>query len=128
MACVILPSISLVWLVWFLEQELLEMKSIKFNKFFPFKITFTVSSTVAGLPNGIDLIVHLVNFFGWMSKRGHFEPLLLLALFYQNTPLCLKVRSGGVLGGPWDFSASQSPFGLDFGTLDSGLTIIIQSP
>ena len=27
---------------------------------------------------------------------------------------------GGVGGGPWDFSVSQSPFGLDFGTLDFG--------
>ena len=32
-------------------------------------------------------------------------------------------------GGPWDFSVSPSPFGLDFGTLDFGtsdlgLTII----
>ena len=26
---------------------------------------------------------------------------------------------GGV-GGPWDFSVSPSPFGLDFGTLDFG--------
>ena len=24
-------------------------------------------------------------------------------------------------GGPWDFSVSPSPFGLDFGTLDFGL-------
>ena len=33
-------------------------------------------------------------------------------------------------GGPWDFSVSPSPFGLDFGTLDFGtsdlgLTIVI---
>ena len=38
---------------------------------------------------------------------------------------------GGVGGGPWDFSVSPSPFGLDFGTrdfgtLDSGLTAIDQ--
>ena len=25
---------------------------------------------------------------------------------------------GGGVGGPWDFSVSPSPFGLDFGTLD----------
>ena len=35
-------------------------------------------------------------------------------------------------GGPWDFSVSPSPFGLDFGTLDfgtsdSGLTILINN-
>ena len=62
-----------------------------------------------------------------MSQGGHSEPLLLLALFYQSTPSCLKVM-GGVGGGPCDFSVSPSPFGLDFGTLDFrtsdlGLTI-----
>ena len=45
-----------------------------------------------GLPQVLDLAVHLVNFFGWMSQGGHSEPLLLLALFYQSTPSCLKVR------------------------------------
>ena len=33
-------------------------------------------------------------------------------------------KSYGVVGcggGPWDFSVSPSPFGLDFGTLDFGL-------
>ena len=63
-----------------------------------------------------------------MSQGGHSEPLLLLALFYQSTPSCLKVMGGGGVGGPYDFSVSPSPFGLDFGTLDfgtldSGLTI-----
>ena len=82
-----------------------------------------------GLPDVLNLAVHLVNFFGWMSQGGHSEPLLLLALFYQSTPSCLKVMGwvGGV-GDPCDFSVSPSPFGLDFGTLnfgtsDSGLTI-----
>ena len=57
-----------------------------------------------------------------MSQGGHSEPLLLLALFYQSTPSCLKVRGwGGVVGGPCDFSVSPSPFGLDFRTLDFGL-------
>ena len=56
-----------------------------------------------------------------MSQGGHSEPLLLLALFYQSTPSCLKVMGG--VGGPCDFSVSPSPFGLDFGTLDLGLTI-----
>ena len=47
-----------------------------------------------GLPHVLDLAVHLVNFFGWMSQGGHSEPLLLLALFYQSTPSCLKVIGG----------------------------------
>ena len=57
-----------------------------------------------------------------MSQGGHSEPLLLLALFYQSTPSCLKVRGGwgGWVGGPCDSSVSPSPFGLDFGTLDFG--------
>ena len=83
-----------------------------------------------GLPHKLDLAVHQVNFFGWMSQGDHYEPLLLSALFYQSTPSCLKVRGGvggvGGVGGPCDFSVSPSPFGLDFGTLDSGLTIINQ--
>ena len=55
-----------------------------------------------GLPHVLDLAVHLVNFFGWMSQGGHSEPLLLLALFYQSTPSCLKVRGGVVVGwGGW---------------------------
>ena len=33
-------------------------------------------------------------FFGWISQGGHSEPLLLLSLFYQSTPSCLKVRGG----------------------------------
>ena len=35
-----------------------------------------------GLPHVLDLAVHLVNFFGWVSQGDHSEPLLLLALFY----------------------------------------------
>ena len=52
-----------------------------------------------GLPHVLDLAVHLVNFFGWMSQGDHSEPLLLLALFYQSTPSCLKVMGGWVIGG-----------------------------
>ena len=33
------------------------------------------------LTHVLDLAVHLVTFFGWMSQGGHSEPLLLLALF-----------------------------------------------
>ena len=68
--------------------------------------------------------------FGCMSHGGHSEQLLLLALFYQSTPSCLKVIGRWWWGGgPCDFSVSPSPFGLDFGTLDFGtsdlgLTII----
>ena len=40
-----------------------------------------------------------------MSQGGHSEPLLLLALFYQSTPSCLKVGGGGV-GGPCDYCVS----------------------
>ncbi len=55
--------------------------------------------------------------FGWMSQGGHSEALLLLALFYQSSPSCLKVMC------PCDFSVSPNPFGLDFGTLDFGLEL-----
>ena len=72
-----------------------------------------------GLPHVLDLAVLLVNFFGLMSQGGQSEQLLLFALFYQSTLSCLKVMGCGVVDGPCDFSASQSPFGLDFGTLDS---------
>ena len=75
-----------------------------------------------GLPHVLVLTVHLVNFFGWMSQGGHSEQLLFFALFYQSTPSCLKVVGGGV-DGPCDYCVSPSSFGLDFGTLDLGLTI-----
>ena len=52
-----------------------------------------------GLPHVLDLAVHLVNIFGWMSQGGHSEPLLLLALFYWSTPSCLKVRGRAAGGG-----------------------------
>ena len=48
-----------------------------------------------------------------MSQGGHSESLLLIALFYQNTPLCLKVIGWG--------GVNPSAFGLLFGTLDFGL-------
>ena len=44
-----------------------------------------------GLPHVLDLAVHLVNFFGWMSQGGHSKQLLFFALFYQSTPSCLVV-------------------------------------
>ena len=56
-----------------------------------------------------------------MSQGGHSEHLSLFALFYQSTPSCLKVIGWG--GGPCDYCVSPSPFDLDFGTSDSGLTI-----
>ena len=64
-----------------------------------------------GLPQVLDLAVHLVN---WLDESRW--PLLLLALFYHSTPSCLKVIGWVVGGGPCDFSVSPSPFGLDFGT------------
>ena len=50
-----------------------------------------------GLPHVLDLAVHLLNFFGWMSQGGHSEQLLFSALFYQSTSSCLKVRGGRVV-------------------------------
>ena len=47
-----------------------------------------------GLPHVLDLAVHLVIIFGWMSQGDHSETLLLLALFYQSTPSCWKVNGG----------------------------------
>ena len=56
------------------------------------------------------------------------EPLLQLGLFHQNTPSWIKVM--GVVvgwgGGPCYYCVSPSPFGLDFRTSDSGLTIFEQ--
>ena len=73
-----------------------------------------------GLPHVLDLAVHLVNFFGWMSQGGHSEPLLQLALFYQSTPSCLKVIGGvgGILVSapvPWigDLGLGDWGLGLD---------------
>ena len=62
-----------------------------------------------GLPHVLDLPVHLVKFFGGMSQGGHSELLLLLALFCQSTPSCLKVIGWVVGGGPKDFIVSPSP-------------------
>ena len=55
-----------------------------------------------GLPHVLDLADHLVNFFGWVSQGDHSGSLLLLTLFYQSTPSCLKVRGwvGAGGGGP----------------------------
>ena len=36
-----------------------------------------------GLLHILDLTVHLVNFFSWMSQEGHSEHLLFFALYYQ---------------------------------------------
>ena len=50
-----------------------------------------------GLPQVLDLAVHLVNFFGWISQGGHSEPLLLLALFLPDHSFMLKSLGGGVV-------------------------------
>ena len=60
-----------------------------------------------GLPHVLDLAVHLVNFFGWVSQGDHSETLLLLALFYQSTPSCLKVR-----GGKWECAGGHVHYTL----------------
>ena len=59
-----------------------------------------------GLPLVLDIDVHLVNFFGWMSQGGHSEQILFFALFYQSTPSWIKVRGWWCGGGPCDFSVS----------------------
>ena len=61
-----------------------------------------------GLPLVLDLAVHLVNYFGWMSQGGHSEQFSFSALFYQSTPSCLKVIGGlvGWVGGPCDYCVS----------------------
>ena len=59
-----------------------------------------------------------------MSQGDHSEQLLLLALFYQSTPSCLKVIGGrgGVGGGPEDFIVSPSPnWALGLGVRGLGL-------
>ena len=81
-----------------------------------------------GLPHVLDLAVHLVNFFGWVSQGGSSGPLLLLAFLYQPEHSFMLKSYGVGGGGPCDFSVSPSPFGLDLGTLDFwtsdlGLTI-----
>ena len=63
---------------------------------------------LVGLPHILDLTVHLVNFLGWMNQGGHSEPLLLLALFYQSTPLCLKDR-----GVKWECAGGHIELDLD---------------
>ena len=52
-----------------------------------------------GLPQVLELAIHLVNFFGWMSEGGNSETVLLLALFYQSTPSWIKVRGWWWVGG-----------------------------
>ena len=70
-----------------------------------------------GLPHVLDLAVHLVNFFGGMSQGGHSEPLLLLALFYQSTPSCLKVIGwGGVVVAHKILLSAPVPIGIGNGT------------
>ena len=54
-----------------------------------------------GLPHVLNLAVRLVNFFGSVSQGDHSETLLLLALFYQSTPSCLKVIGGNVQAAMW---------------------------
>ena len=72
-----------------------------------------------GQPHVLDLAVHLVIFFCWMSQGGQSEPLLLLALFYQSTPSWLKVMGGGgvVLVAHVILVSAQVPLVLTLGLL-----------
>ena len=57
-----------------------------------------------------------------MGQRDHSETLLLIELFYQSTPSCLKVIGGeGWGGGPCDFSVS--PWSKSFFFLGGGTFI-----
>ena len=92
-----------------------------------------------GQPHILDLGVHQVSFFSWVSQGGHSEQLLFFALFYQSTPSCLKVIGWGGVGGPCDYCVSPVQrigflgfldlvriwglLGQGIGDLDSGLTI-----
>ena len=58
-----------------------------------------------------------------MSKGVHSEPLLFSALYYQSSPSCLKVRGGGVVGGPCDYCVSPSPKNWVFGFFRLGLSL-----
>ena len=80
-----------------------------------------------GLPHVLDLAVHLVNFFGWMSQGDHHETLLLWALFYQSTPSCWKVMGGvGWWWWPMGFQCEPLVRTLDLDSdLDQGLIIKI---
>ena len=55
-----------------------------------------------------------------MSQGGHSEQLLFFALFYQNTPSCLKVR-GGVVVAHVILVSAQVPLVLTLGLWDFGL-------
>ena len=58
------------------------------------------------------------------SPKG---PLQYVVYHFSGHDFCHSAHSEGVcwvVGGPCDFSVSPNPFGLDFGTLDLGLTIV----
>ena len=78
----------------------------------PFKIDKLLLEHV-GLPQVLDISVHLVNFFGWMSQGSHCEQLLLFALFYQSAPSCLKVGGGGGGGVGWPKILVSAPVPLE---------------
>ncbi len=56
-----------------------------------------------------------IKIYGWMDQGHHSWYLATLLLVVEVV-------------GPCDFSVSPSTFGLDFGTLDLGLTILIRDP
>ena len=101
---------SILYLIWFELGQNWNVKVLQIKIFgwmdqgHQSWSTATLLLKHVGLTPVLDLAVHLVNFFGWMSQKGHSS--------------CLKVMGWG--GGPCDFSVSPSPFGIDFGTLDFG--------
>ena len=54
-----------------------------------------------------------------MSQEDHSEPHFLPVHSFMLKSWGVGWWGGGV-GGPCDFSVSPRPFGLDFGTMDSG--------
>ena len=74
-----------------------------------------------GLPHVLDLAVHLVNIFGWVSQGGHSEQLLFFALFYQSTPSCLKVMGWWVVVAHVILVSAQVPLFLTLGLWTLGL-------
>ena len=71
------------------------------------------------LPHVLNLDIHVC----WMSQGVHSEPLLLLELFYQSTPSCLKVIGwgGGVVVAHGILVSAQVPLVLTLGLWTLGL-------
>ena len=114
-------------------KGLLSLKVIKWsfdNYRVIWKIQNNLTQPMAQLPTCMLFPRPAKSFYAVPCLSDICSACLLIALFYQSTPSCLKFIKWGLGGGgPCDFSVSPSPFGLDFGTLDfgtsdSGLTIL----